>query len=79
MCLAVPGEVVEIVEPIDELRTARVSFGGIIKKVCLVYVPEARVGHFVLVHAGFAIAQIDEERAAEAIAAIEALGAIVTR
>lgn len=73
MCLAVPGEVIEIVEPLDELRTARVSFGGIIKKVCLVYVPEARVGHFVLVHAGFAIAQIDEQRATEMLVAIAAL------
>jgi hydrogenase expression/formation protein HypC len=74
MCLAVPGEILEIVAgpgapdaPEAGLRTGRVSFGGVIKQVCLAYVPEAEVGAFVLVHAGFAIAQIDEAHAREAL------------
>jgi len=71
MCLAVPGEILEIVDAPDApgagLRTGRVSFGGVIKQVCLAYVPEAEVGAFVLVHAGFAIAQIDEVHAREAL------------
>jgi hydrogenase expression/formation protein HypC len=67
MCLAVPGEVLAFVDPMDELRFARVSFGGVVKQVSLVYVPEANVGDFVLVHAGFAIAQIDEAHAAEVL------------
>ena len=71
MCLAVPGEVIEIFEPASELvlRTGRVSFGGVLKDICLVYVPEARVGDFVLAHAGFAIALVDQTRAAEALEA----------
>jgi hydrogenase expression/formation protein HypC len=78
MCLAVPGEILEILEApasLDAgLRTGRVSFGGVIKQVCLAYVPEAGVGAFVLVHAGFAIAQIDEAHAREALEHLAALG-----
>jgi hydrogenase expression/formation protein HypC len=51
----------------------KVSFSGVEKSVCLLYVPEAEVGDFVLVHAGFAIARIDE---AEAQATLEALAAL---
>ena len=68
MCLAVPGEIVEIVEaPEGGLRTGRVSFGGVTKQICLAYVPEAGIGDFVIVHAGFAIAQIDEAQAHESL------------
>lgn len=67
MCLAVPGEIVELDEgDPTELRGGRVSFGGVIRQVCLAYVPEARVGDFVIVHAGFAIARISEQEAREA-------------
>lgn len=69
MCLAVPGEVLAV-DAADELRAARVSFGGVVKRVSLVYLPEAGVGDFVLVHAGFAIAQIDEAHAAELLATL---------
>ena len=63
MCLAIPGEVLSI-EGEDELtRQGRVRFGGIVKLVNLAYTPEAIVGNYVLVHAGFAIATIDEAEA----------------
>jgi len=59
MCLAVPGQLLSI-DGEDELtRQGRVAFGGIIKQVNLAYVPEAVIGDYVLVHAGFAIATID--------------------
>jgi hydrogenase expression/formation protein HypC len=63
MCLAVPGEIIEVVD--GDLRTGRVAFGGVSKHVCLAYVPEAGIGDFVLVHAGFAIAQVSEAHARE--------------
>ncbi len=44
-------------------RTAKVSFGGIIKEVCLAYVPEAREGQYVIVHVGFALQIVDEAEA----------------
>lgn len=70
MCLAIPGEIIEIVDPGDAgaLRAGRVSFAGVVKQVCLVYVPDAIVGDHVLVHAGFAIAQIGEDHARETLA-----------
>jgi hydrogenase expression/formation protein HypC len=63
MCLAVPGEVLEVRE--GELRMGRVSFGGVVKDVCLAYVPEAAPGAYVLVHAGFAITTVSAEHARE--------------
>jgi hydrogenase expression/formation protein HypC len=68
MCLAVPGQVLSI-EGEDMLsRQGRVAFGGIIKHVNLAYVPEATVGDYVLVHAGFAITTIDAVEASRTLA-----------
>ncbi len=66
MCLAVPAEVLSIGE--DELRTARIAFGGAIREVSLALVPEAAVGDYVLVHAGFGIARVSEAHAREVLA-----------
>lgn len=65
MCLGVPGKILTI-EP-NELGMAmgRVSFAGVVKEVCLAYVPEARVGDYVVVHVGFAISIVDEAEAAK--------------
>jgi hydrogenase expression/formation protein HypC len=73
MCLGIPGEVLSVAD--DELRTGRVRFGGIVKDVCLVYVPDISVGEFVVVHAGFAISRLDRERAGEVFAYLEAIDA----
>lgn len=53
---------------------ADVAFGGIVKEVCLAYVPEAKVGDYVIVHVGFAIATIDEEEAARVFSYLEEIG-----
>jgi hydrogenase expression/formation protein HypC len=63
MCLAVPGKVLNIEGNDPVLRSGEVSFGGIVKRVNLAYVPEAKVGDYVLVHVGFAISTVDEEEA----------------
>jgi len=65
MCLGIPGEIRSIAE--GELRTGRVVFGGVVKEVCLAYVPDAGVGDFVVVHAGFAISRLDREAAARTL------------
>jgi hydrogenase expression/formation protein HypC len=62
MCLAIPGEIVEVLER-HGMKFARVEFGGLIREVCLEYQPSSGVGDFVLVHVGFAIATIDREEA----------------
>jgi hydrogenase expression/formation protein HypC len=63
MCLAVPGKIMSIDGGDSILRSGRVDFAGIIKQVNLAYVPEAKVGDYVLVHVGFALNTIDEAEA----------------
>lgn len=62
MCLAVPGRIIKIVDE-QGLRMGEIDFGGVSRKVCLAYVPQAIVGDYAIVHAGFAISQVDEEEA----------------
>lgn len=73
MCLAIPGEILSI-DASGDLLSGRVSFGGLVKEVCLACLPEAEVGQFVLVHAGFAIAVVSAEHAAEVHAYLAQLG-----
>lgn len=68
MCLGVPGKIVSIMPDQAGLTMGKVSFGGILKEVCLAYVPEVQVGDYVIVHVGFAISRIDEEEAAQVFA-----------
>lgn len=63
MCLAIPGKVVSISGDDPLTRMGRVDFGGIIKEACLAYVPEVKVGDYVIVHVGFALSKVDEEEA----------------
>lgn len=73
MCLAVPGQVTEILLK-DGIRMGKVDFGGVVKEVCLEYVPEIEIGDYAIVHVGFAISQIDEESAKESLKAFEEMG-----
>ena len=66
MCLAVPGRIVRIHED-RGLRMGEVDFGGVIRRVCLSYVPEAVIGDYAVVHAGFAISLLDEQEAASTL------------
>ncbi len=67
MCLGVPGKVIEIFER-DGIRMGTVDFGGIRRDACLEYAPEVSVGHFVVIHVGFAISIVDEEEASRSYA-----------
>ena len=62
MCLAVPGKILGTEER-EQSLVGRVDFGGIVREVCLDLVPEAEVGDYVIVHAGFAISRLDAEEA----------------
>jgi hydrogenase expression/formation protein HypC len=73
MCLAIPGKVEEITAEGD-IRMGRVNFGGIVKHVCLDYVPEVVVGDYTIVHVGFALSKIDEQSAQETLAAFREMG-----
>ena len=54
----------------------RVNFGGVVKRVCLDYVPEVEVGDYTIVHAGFALSKIDEETAEKTLADFRAMGVL---
>jgi hydrogenase expression/formation protein HypC len=73
MCLAIPGRVLEIEER-DDTRMAKVDFGGVVKDVCLEYLPDLRVGEYTIVHVGFALQRLDEVSARETLALFEGLG-----
>jgi hydrogenase expression/formation protein HypC len=72
MCLAVPGKVIEVQDD-QGMRMGRANFGGIIKRVCLEYTPEAQVGDYVMVHVGFALSRVDEAEAARTYKLLEEL------
>ena len=63
MCLAVPGKLISMDDSPALMRSGKVNFGGILKEVHLAYVPEAKLGDYVLVHVGFALNIVDEEEA----------------
>jgi hydrogenase expression/formation protein HypC len=62
MCLSIPGKITEIYTN-GSLIMGKVDFGGVLKEVCLDYVPEAQTGQYVLIHVGFAISVLDEDEA----------------
>jgi hydrogenase expression/formation protein HypC len=69
MCLAIPGKVIETFSK-NGMQMGRVQFGGVAREACLEYVPETRIGDYVLVHVGFAISRVDEEEAARTYQAL---------
>ncbi|MGP0566269.1 MULTISPECIES: HypC/HybG/HupF family hydrogenase formation chaperone [unclassified Nitrospina] len=74
MCLAIPGKIESIEEGDPLTRKGRIDFGGIVKEAWLSYVPEAEVGDYVIVHAGFAISRVDEAEAHRALKYLEEMG-----
>jgi len=71
MCLAIPGKIESIVDGDDLSKKAIVNFGGVLKEVSLACVPEANVGDYAIVHAGFAITLVNQQEADEMIACFE--------
>ena len=72
MCLGVPGKIIATEDGF--MRMGTVDFDGSQIQVCLAYVPEAEPGDYVLVHAGFALTQLDEEEAAKTLEILRELG-----
>ena len=62
MCLAIPGKILEIND-----NEALVDFDGIKQKIVIALIQSPEIGKFVIVHAGYAIEQINEKEAMEAI------------
>lgn len=73
MCLAVPGKVISIEGENQFEKMGKVSFSGVLKDISLAYVPEVKVGDFVIVHVGFALNILDEAEAVEVFRELKAL------
>jgi hydrogenase expression/formation protein HypC len=73
MCLAIPGKVLDIDRSGSPVM-GTVSCGGTQKKVCLEWLPEARVGDYVIVHVGFALSTVDEAEALETLKMFKEMG-----
>ncbi len=67
MCLAVPAEVVRLLE--DDLAIVEIS--GVRKEISLILLDDVKAGDFVLVHAGFAIEKVDPEEARKTLEVLE--------
>ena len=75
MCLAIPGKILSITKTEEGvMRTAKVSFGGIMKEINLELVPEAQIDDYVLVHVGVALSMVDEEEANKILRYLDGTG-----
>jgi hydrogenase expression/formation protein HypC len=73
VCLAIPGQVVAIVDDANHL--AKVEVAGVQRSVNVGLFDDVGPGDWVLIHVGFAISQIDEAEAQATLALLEAMGA----
>ena len=73
MCLAIPGKVVAISGPAGA-QQAEVDYGGLRRTAQLLYLPDVRLGDYVLVQAGFAMRRLSEAEAREALDLLEQVG-----
>ncbi len=74
MCLSIPGRIESITGDEPLAKKGRVNFGGIVKEISLAYVPEAKVGEYVIVHVGFAISKVDEAEALKVFEYLKQIG-----
>ena len=72
MCLGVPGKIVDIYTA-GTLRMCKIDFGGVIREACIETLPEAKVGDYTIIHAGFALNLLSEEEAAITLEALNEL------
>ncbi|HHY87895.1 MAG TPA: HypC/HybG/HupF family hydrogenase formation chaperone [Chloroflexi bacterium] len=72
MCLGVPGKIIDIYVK-DGLRIGKIDFGGVTREACLEALPEARIGEYTMIHAGFALNVLSEEEAMETLSTLHEL------
>lgn len=74
MCLAIPGRIKTMLPSDGVIKKAKVVFGNIVKETCLDMVPQAKVGDYVLVHAGVAINLVNKEEARKTFEYLKKIG-----
>jgi hydrogenase expression/formation protein HypC len=77
MCLAIPGQIVEIVDETN--RLAKVDVAGVQRTINIGLLDDdaggVRPGEWVLIHVGFALSKVDEEEAEATLKLLEGMGA----
>lgn len=73
MCLAIPGQIVDVRDD-NGIQMGTVDFGGVRKEVCLAYLPDIQPGQYAIVHVGFAISLVDEAAAMKTLETYRELG-----
>jgi len=76
MCLGVPCRILSISDR-SLMKTGLVDLGGVTREISLDLVPEAQVGDYVIVHAGFALSWLDKEAACDALSLMREAGLLV--
>jgi hydrogenase expression/formation protein HypC len=67
MCLGIPGKIIDVFET-SGTKMCKVDFGGVVQDACIETIPEAKIGDYIIVHAGFALSQLSKEEALETLA-----------
>ena len=73
MCLAIPGQIIEIVD--EPNRLATVDVAGVRRRINIALLEGVGPGDWVLIHVGFAISQVDEDEARATRDLLERMGA----
>jgi len=66
MCLGIPGKIIEIEDSFG-MKMAKIDFGGVIRSACIEAIPEAKVGDYTIIHAGFALNILSETEALDTL------------
>lgn len=79
MCLAIPGEIVEMIDGSND-QLALVDVVGVKRRINIGLLEEENIspGDWVLIHVGFAMSKVDEKEAAEALSMLEMMGQTFT-
>jgi hydrogenase expression/formation protein HypC len=75
MCLGIPAIVIELYES-NGLKMAKVDFGGVIKEACMEYLPEVKLGDYIIIHVGFGLSILDEQEAMETMELLKEIDAL---
>ena len=75
MCLGIPAKVIELYQA-NNVKMARVDFGGVIKEACMEYLPEIKVGDYTIIHVGFGLSILDEQEAMETMDLLKQIDAL---
>ena len=78
MCLGIPGKIVKIFE-VEKTKMGKVEFSGVELDVCLEATPDAKVGEYVIVHAGFAISHLSKDEANETLSLLKEIDEVYQR